>query len=62
MFDWQIHASLAEWKSGYCIESNFSSDKYMDAYGEHMTFLEAIKRSSPLKYHTMMYKLFDEAR
>ncbi|PIL22434.1 hypothetical protein GSI_15122 [Ganoderma sinense ZZ0214-1] len=56
-----IHASLVDWKSGECIETNFSAEKYMDAYSEHMTFLEAIKSSGPVKYHTMMYKLFDEA-
>ncbi|KAI1783919.1 hypothetical protein LXA43DRAFT_873605, partial [Ganoderma leucocontextum] len=57
-----IHASLVDWRSGDCVEpSHFSADRYMDAYAEYKILLEQIKKSAPVKYHTMMYKLFDEA-
>ncbi|PIL37658.1 hypothetical protein GSI_01352 [Ganoderma sinense ZZ0214-1] len=57
-----IHGSLMDWRSGDCVETSpFSADRYLDAYTEHKVLLNAIKKSAPVKYHTMMYKLFDEA-
>ncbi|KAJ3003309.1 hypothetical protein NUW54_g5369 [Trametes sanguinea] len=57
-----IHASLLDWRSGdFTGASSFSADKYVDAYKEHLVLLEAIKSNSAVKYHTMMYKLYNTA-
>ena len=59
----KIHASLVDWESGTCTDpSHFSADRCLDAYTEHKILLSEIKKSAPVKYHTMMYKIFDEAR
>ncbi|KAI0824024.1 hypothetical protein BC628DRAFT_1420456 [Trametes gibbosa] len=55
-----IHASLMDWASGHFVSvSSFSADRYYDAYNEHITFLTGIKKNSISKYHTMMYKLYN---
>ncbi|CDO69798.1 hypothetical protein BN946_scf184766.g43 [Trametes cinnabarina] len=55
-----IHASLLDWSSGDSAGvSSFSADRYVDAYKEHIIFMKGIKSSSAIKYHVMMYKLYN---
>ena len=58
----QIHASLSEWKTGFHKKSSFPADGFLDAYNEHHTVLEGIKKSNLGAYHFMMHWLFQEAR
>ena len=58
----QLHASLSEWRTGVHKKGTFSADAFLDAYTEHVTLLTGIKTQNPRAYHTMMHRLYTEAR
>ncbi|KAH9912534.1 uncharacterized protein BXZ73DRAFT_107377 [Epithele typhae] len=56
-----IHSSLMDWSQGTHHPTNFTADKYLDAYTEHVLNLEQIKARNPRGYHKTMHGLYTMA-
>lgn len=60
MLHLQVFAGLYEWREGTKKKVNFDGNIFVRIYREHVTTLEDVKNDSPVAYHAIMHKLYNE--
>jgi hypothetical protein len=58
----QVYTAIKEWESGTHIKADFGSNIFKNTYRRHVDFLRKILKDGPNKYHTMMHRIYIEAR
>jgi Domain of unknown function (DUF6532) len=58
----QLYAAIYEWRTGDHQLTDFSADRYTDAYNAHVASLKRIQVERPAAFHTMMTQLYTLAR
>jgi hypothetical protein len=62
LINYQIYASILDWKPGAHDATDFTANRFVSAYYVHMDILAGIKKRNPRGYETMMATLYDLAK
>ncbi|SRR6266702_4597872 len=60
--NYQLYASIHEWRTGFRQVVEFSASAYLDVYQGHINTLRLIQEKRGKKFHLMMADIYSQAR